>query len=128
MYPRMHDGEIPTLEDMLNAFNDFSISPDVVDSRCSAEYITPTFLPCILIGLNNAPHITKYENGLNVDILDFLTVPYNALGGIPVFEMGKRNKKIYAIKENKTVLDVTLEKLPLECDIINMYEDLSELI
>ena len=25
MYPRMHDGEIPTLEDMLNAFNDFSI-------------------------------------------------------------------------------------------------------
>lgn len=25
MYPRMHNGEIPTLEDMLNAFNDFSV-------------------------------------------------------------------------------------------------------
>ena len=110
------------------AFKDFSVSSDLVDSRCSAEYITPTFLPCILIGLNNAPHITKYEHGLNVDELEFLTVPYDALGGIPVFEMSKRHKKIYAIKENKTVLDVTLEKLPLKCDIINMYEDLSELI
>lgn len=25
MYPKMHDNELPTLEDMLNAFNDFSI-------------------------------------------------------------------------------------------------------
>lgn len=25
MYPKLHDGQIPTLEDMLNAFNDFSI-------------------------------------------------------------------------------------------------------
>lgn len=25
MYPRMHDDELPTLEDMLNAFNNFEI-------------------------------------------------------------------------------------------------------
>lgn len=25
MYPRMHDDELPTLEDMLNAFNNFDI-------------------------------------------------------------------------------------------------------
>ncbi|MBR2744554.1 MAG: TraM recognition domain-containing protein [Clostridia bacterium] len=29
MYPRMHDGDIPTMEDMLNAFNDFSIIQDM---------------------------------------------------------------------------------------------------
>ena len=110
------------------AFKEFAISSDLVDSRCSAEYITPTFLPCILIGLNNAPHITKFESGLNIDGLEFLTVPHDALGGIPVFEMIKRHKKIYAVKENKTILDVTLEKLSLKCDIINMYEDLLELI
>ena len=30
------------------AFSNYEITSEVVDSRCSAEYITPTFLPCIL--------------------------------------------------------------------------------
>ena len=41
------------------AFEDVSISGGLVNPKCSAEYITPTFLPCLLIGLNNAPLITK---------------------------------------------------------------------
>lgn len=32
MYPKMHNDEIPTLEDMLNAFNDFSI----IENMCNA--------------------------------------------------------------------------------------------
>lgn len=110
------------------AFNTVDITPKIVDARCSAEYITPTFLPCILIGLSNAPQITNYNNGINVDNLDFITVPYNALGGIPVLDMNKRGKKIYAIKENSTVLDVTSVHLPIKCDIISTYKDLTELI
>ena len=31
MYPRMHDGQLPTLEDMLNAFNDFSIIQNMTE-------------------------------------------------------------------------------------------------
>lgn len=108
------------------AFDDISISTELVDARCSAEYITPTFLPCILVGLNQAPKITK--QGLNINDLDFLVVPYNSIGGIPVLEAIKRNIKVYAVKENSTILDVKPENLSLKCDIINTYNELMEII
>ena len=109
------------------AFSDFSITTSIVDSRCAAEYITPTFLPCILLGLANAPQISK-TSGISVDNLDFVVVPYNALGSIPVLESIKRNIPIYAIKENSTILDVTPEKIDTKCVIINTYEEFLELI
>jgi len=109
------------------AFENIEISTDLVDSKCSAEYITPTFLPCILIGLSQAPKLTKAE-GISVKNLDFLVMPYNSLGGIPVLEMQKLGKPVYAIKENKTVLDVTKEKLGVNCKIIDTYNALIDLI
>ena len=108
------------------AFDDISISTEVVDARCSAEYITPTFLPCILIGLNQAPMITK--SGISVDDLDFLVMPYNSIGGIPVMESVKRNIKVYVIKENKTILDVTPVNFLNTCVIINTYSELTEIL
>lgn len=110
------------------AFNTAEIESNIVDPRCSAEYITPTFLPCILLGLSNAPLITDFNEGINVNNLDFIVVPHNALGGIPVLEMNKLGKKIYAVKENSTVLNVTSIQLPLKCDIIESYNDLTELM
>ena len=110
------------------AFINTEISSYIVDSRCSAEYITPTFLPCILIGLSNAPLITDRNSGINVDDLDFIIIPYNSLGGIPVLEMNKLGKKIYAIQENKTVLNVSSIHLPVKCDTIHSYEDLMEFL
>ena len=41
------------------AFDDYSIKSDIVHPKAAAEYITPTFLPCLLLGLNNAPLIKK---------------------------------------------------------------------
>lgn len=109
------------------AFDDITISTDIVDSRCSAEYITPTFLPCILIGLSQAPKLSQTE-GIGIDDTDFLVVPYNALGGIPVLEMIKLNKTVYAIKENKSVLDVTPNKLGINCIVLESYQELIEQI
>ena len=109
------------------AFYNYQIESDIVDPRCSAEYITPTFLPCILIGLANAPLITETD-GININDIDYIIVPYDAIGSIPVLEMNKLNKKIYAVKENNTILNVTPEHLPIKCDIINSYEDLLELL
>lgn len=108
------------------AFNDIDISTKIVDPRCSAEYITPTFLPCVLIGLNQAPKIVS--RGLSIKDIDFLVVPFNSLGGIPVLEAQKRRIKIYAIKENNSVLNVTNENFKIKCDIIDSYEELLELI
>ena len=109
------------------AFENISISTDIVDSRCSAEYITPTFLPCILIGLNQAPKLSEKE-GINIGNLDFLVMPYNSLGGIPVFEMQKLGKPVYAIKENQTVLDVTSDKLGANCTVLNTYQELVDMM
>lgn len=109
------------------AFSDISISNNLVSPKCAAEYITPTFLPCILIGLANAPRIDN-NLGISVEDLDFIAMPYNALGGVPVLEMLARNKKVYAIKENLSVLNVTASNFLSKCVIINTYEELLELI
>ena len=63
-----------------------------------------------------------------MDDVDFIVVPYNAVGSIPVIEAYKRNIKIYAVIENKTVLDVTFDKLNLNCEIFDSYEDLLKIL
>lgn len=108
------------------AFDDITISTDIVDKRCSAEYITPTFLPCILVGLNQAPKLTK--TGISINDLDFLIVPYNSIGGVPVLEASKKGIKVFAIRENQTVLDVTPMNFLNTCDIINTYNELAEIL
>ncbi|MBR1372880.1 DUF3326 domain-containing protein [bacterium] len=121
------------------AFENIEISTEIVNPKASAEYITPTFLPCILLGLNQgakilySPHNTlspkEREIGIiSVNDIDFLITPYDSMGNIPVLEMNKLGKKIYAIKENQTVLNVTAEKISATCDIINTYEELLELL
>ena len=124
------------------AFENITIPTEIVSQKAAAEYITPTFLPCILLGLNNAPKLEPHpipsptgegaekaqQDIISVNNIDFLITPYDCLGGIGVLEMLKRGKKVYAIKENTTVLDVTEEKLNIKCDIINTYEDLRELV
>lgn len=109
------------------AFDDFSITTNLVDARCAAECISPTFLPCILLGLNQAPKI-DFNIGYGIDNLDYVVLPYDALGGIPAIEANKRGLKIYAIKENSTILNVTPKNLPINCDIINTYEEFLELV
>lgn len=116
------------------AFEDFSISTKLVNSKSSAEYITPTFLPCILIGLSNAPTITNATSSfhylpLTIHHLDFLVMPYNSLGSIPVFEAVKRGIKVFAVKENGTVLNVTKDLLKLD-DVIEVktYQECLEII
>ena len=108
------------------AFDDITISTDIVDKRCSAEYITPTFLPCILIGLNQAPKLIK--TGISINDLDFLIVPYNSIGGVPVLEASKKGIKVFAVRENQTVLDVTPMNFLNTCDIINTYDAFMEIL
>lgn len=110
------------------AFENYEISTKVVSPKSASEYITPTFLPCILLGLSQAPQFSKTE-GISINDLDFLVMPYDALGGIPVFEALKRGIKVFAIKENKTVLDVTKEKLHLDdIIVVESYEKCLELL
>lgn len=125
------------------AFEDFSISTKIVDPKASAEYITPTFLPCILIGLAQAPLIEEKVSNKNlpscppalspseicIKDVNFLVMPYDALGSTPVFEAIKRGIKVFAVGENKTVLDVTRYSLKLDgITAIGTYEECLEII
>lgn len=105
------------------AFDDITISQDVVDARCSAEYITPTYLPCILLGLSQAPLLAK-QNGVSIKDLKFLIMPADSLGSTPVFECLKRDIPIYAIKENTTVLNITKQKLDNRIVEVDSYKEL----
>ncbi len=113
------------------AFIDYQIYPDLINPKAASEYITPTFLPCILLGLSQAPLITINKNeGINISNLDYLIMPYNSLGSIPVYEALKRKIKIFAVLENKTELDITKEKLFMDSNIqiAETYEEILELI
>ena len=109
------------------AFADYSISSEIVNPKASSEYITPTFLPCILLGLANAPKLTN-SGGISVNDVDFLVMPYDSLGSIPVFEALRRNIPVYAVKENTTALNVTGDKISDNIIEVEGYETCLSLI
>ena len=109
------------------AFENITIEQRIVDTRCSAEYITPTYLPCILIGLSQAP-LLNTQDGYSVLDLDFLIMPYNALGSIPVMECLKHNIPVYAVEENTSVLNITNDKIGNGCIQVKTYQEVLDII
>ena len=53
-------------------------------------------------------------------------MPYNSLGAIPVFEALKRNIPVFAVQENKTLLNITNDTIHKKCGIIYTYEEFLE--
>lgn len=108
------------------AFCENEISEKIVDPRASAEYITSTFLPCILLGLAHAPEILpENTEGINISAVSALVMPYNCLGSSIVFDAIKNNVKVCAVKENSTVLNIDKEALNLQNGIIE-FKDYDE--
>lgn len=111
------------------AFKNYEISTHSVNPKSASEYITPTFLPCILLGLSDAPNLVN-NDGFSVKDLDFLIMPYNSLGSTPVFEALKNGIPVYAVKENSTELDITKESLFKNSPVIEVqtYNDVYKLL
>ncbi|MDD3593052.1 MAG: DUF3326 domain-containing protein [Candidatus Gastranaerophilales bacterium] len=113
------------------AFEDMTISTGIVSPKAAAEYITPTFLPCIILGLWHAPQLIDIKKASCGDIviedLKALVMPYNALGSTPVFKSLEKNIPVLAVKENSTVLSVDKNKLEL-ADIVELekYADVAQ--
>ena len=72
-----------------------------------------------MLGLANAPKIVQ-NKGINIKDLDYLVMPYDSLGSIPVFEALKNNIPVYAVKENCTELNITKDKILKTTDIIEI--------
>ena len=112
------------------AFEDIVITDKLVNPKVSAEYITPTFLPCLMFGLKNAPLIKRLENAdlghyITYKDLHSVCVPYNAVGSGLVLDAIDKNIPVFAVKENKTVLCVDKYSIGKQNDIIdiNTYDD-----
>ena len=108
------------------AFENITITKDLVDAKAAAEYITPTFLPCLLIALKNAPLFSskKVEQYINIKDLNALVMPYNSLGSSIVVDALEKNIKVFAIKENSSILKISKNILN-KSDIIELdtYKD-----
>ena len=111
------------------AFKDYQIYPDIVNPKSASEYITPTFLPCILLGLAKAPQIVT-QGGISADDVDFIVMPYNSLGSPAIFAAINKGIKVYAVKENKTALNVTPYVLGIEnqIQIVDTYKNCLDII
>ncbi len=109
------------------AFSDYTITSQLVSPGSAAEYITPTFLPCILLGLRHAPKLVP-DGHISAENPDYLIMPYNSLGAVPVFEALKRNITVFAVKENTTSLNVVPEKISSKIRVVDSYEQCLEII
>ena len=107
------------------AFFDIDISQKLEHPKVSSELISSTYLPCVIQGLSIAPYIVDFnhKDAITYKNVDYLIVPYDATGSIAVLSSIENSVKIAAVK-NKTVLDVTFEKLNYKpCFIFENYFD-----
>ena len=77
--------------------------------------------------MDNAPLLSPNE-GISIAELDYLVMPYDALGSTPVFEALKRGIKVFAIKENVTALNITSDKISNDIIEILDYDSCLEFI
>ena len=73
--------------------------------------------------MSQAPLLSK-THGISIDELDYLVMPYDALGSTPVFECLKRNIPVYAVKENSTALNILPDKISDKIIVKDSYQDL----
>ena len=90
-----------------------------VDPRAAAESASSAFLGCIIKGLMKAPHASK--KGISIADVDAIVVPYSCAGGIPALAADYYGIPLIAVKENKTVLNVTPETLGLKAIVVSNY-------
>ena len=103
------------------AFYDIDISTKIENKKVASEMISSTYLPCIIQGLSIAPDIKKYNDGeiKNKDV-NCLIVPYSATGCPAVLSCVKNNIEVVFVK-NKTVLNITADKLNIKGRIFGDY-------
>jgi len=127
--------------------NSLIISSEIVNKKAAAEYITPTFLPCILLGLYNAPKIISRhceqgeaihppfinkwiassqaprndnQTDITLNNIKALIMPYDCMGSLPLLKAIEKNIPVIVVEENKTVLNITPSVLEIEDKVIKV--------
>ena len=96
------------------AFSDIDISQNIEHKKVSSEMISSTYLPCVMQGLAIAPEIFDgFKGGISYKNVEYLIVPYDALGSTAVLSSYQKDIKLIPVK-NKTVLNVNPEKMGIK--------------
>ncbi|MDB9460439.1 DUF3326 domain-containing protein [Dolichospermum circinale CS-545/17] len=96
--------------------------------RAAAEELGYTFLPCVLVGLSNAPQFiinTESYKPLSTDLwadqIDALIIPDTSCGGSALLSLSKSQCQIITVTENKTLLQVSAPMLKIPTLQVNSY-------
>lgn len=96
--------------------------------RAAAEEIGYTFLPCVLVGLSNAPQFiinTESYRPLSTDLwadqVDALIIPDTSCGSSALLSLSQSQCQIITVTENKTLLQVSAPMLKISTLQVNSY-------
>ncbi len=88
----------------------------LLDPRVAAEFIAPTFVPCILTGLQQAPAIiTDVSQWQSTDItssdIHAIVLPADCLSGVPALTALENRTPLILVESNTTTLGMTWAKM-----------------
>ncbi|MEM7584694.1 MAG: DUF3326 domain-containing protein [Acidobacteriota bacterium] len=117
----VHRHGLPAAHAPMINLKDLALEQRVVDARGAAEMASESGLACVLIGLSKAPQLRRSEGPNAPRIVDSVSVhnllavvtPAGCLGGIPSIYAARQGVPIVAVRDNRTVLDVTAEKMSM---------------
>ena len=96
--------------------------------RAAAEELGYTFLPCVLVGLSNAPQFiinTESYKPLSTDLwadqVDALIIPDTSCGSSALLSLSQSQCQIITVTENKTLLQVSAPMLKIPSLQVNSY-------
>jgi hypothetical protein len=108
---------IPTAHAPLPYYQDLKES-DTANPRASAEFISTPHYFCVLKGLARAPRLVPIANLENVPAhlisvnnIGAIIMPATCLGGIPALAAEFSGIPLIAVKDNRTILDLTNKKM-----------------
>jgi hypothetical protein len=94
---------------------------ETFNPRASAEFISIPHYFCVLKGLAKAPHLIPLVNLDNppshlitLNNIGAIIVPASSLGGIPALVAEYNNIPLIAVRDNKTILNVTNKKMQMD--------------
>ncbi len=107
------------------ALSPLPIDPDI-SPRSAAEELGYTFLPCVLVGLSQAPqfittHTRSNSDGLWADCVDAVVIPATACGGSAILNLSQSATQIITVRDNSTQMQVPPEKLGIQALSVNSY-------
>ncbi len=87
-----------------------------ISPRTAAEELGYTFLPCVLVGLHQAPQLipahSKQATDLTADMVNVVISPHSACGGSALLSLVSNPRvRLITVKQNQTALSVTPELL-----------------